>query len=546
MLRRSESEPTGSPIESILVTGATDGIGLALAETLSAKGRRVVAVGRRPPGDAPFAADDGSGGERDNLDYRQIDLSRLWHSGDGAALRSLPEKIGAVVHNAGLGVVAPPGAGDLKIFLAVLEVNLWAPIHLAHTLEERQELTPRVMVHLFVSSVMASHPCRNFASYGASKAAVEAFAWNLAAEGSGHRRVVRRTVAVLRPGSTRTGMHYKSGLLSADSPPRGAAPERVAAAAAVLLRRAAANPRRQLRRRSAGRVNTLVYAVGGLSTFFGRHRATSALRRARPFGGWRDARVVVTGGASGIGKAIVQLLAARGADVLVADLPTEEPGLVDYALDLSREEEVVAFAEFLRSEWGGGSRGGIHAVFHCAGISAVGRFGEVPLAAHRAVYEVNLRAPLLLTEELLREREGARALRRGASVVFFSTLGVRTGYPGAASYTATKAGLVGYAEGIRPDCAVDGVHICTVMPGPVRTPHARRYSPPGSREGRRRSPELVAREVVSAVEHRAAVVVPGASAKLLGVLGTLFPRLTTALFRRTLLDRTEKPLLPPQ
>jgi NAD(P)-dependent dehydrogenase (short-subunit alcohol dehydrogenase family) len=487
----------------------------------------VIAVGRRPPTDVPA-----------DLDYRQIDLSKLWHSGDGAAARSFPRPLGALVHNAGLGVLAPPGVADPDALLDVLEVNLWAPIHLAYTLEEREELASRAMVHLFVSSVMASHPCRNFASYGASKAALEAFAWNLAAEGSGDRGGVRRTVAVLRPGTTRTGMHYKSGLLSADSPPRGAAPERVAAFASVMLRRAAANPRRQLRRRSAGAVNALIYAIGSVRSGFARHRATSALRRAQPFGGWRDARVVVTGGASGIGKEIAQLLAAQGADVIVADLPSEKAGLVDYALDLSQCEEVVAFAEFLR--------GGVHALFHCAGVSAVGRFGEVPLAAHRAVYEVNLRAPLLLTEELLRERDGARALRPGASVVFFSTLGVRTGYPGAATYTATKAGLVGYADGIRPECGADGIHICTVIPGPVRTPHAQRYSPPGSRDGRRRSPQAVAREVVRAVERRAAVAIPGSSAKFLGAVGTLFPRFTTALFRRTLLGRIEEPLLPPR
>jgi len=531
----------------LLVTGGSAGIGFAAARLCAAAGDRVITLGTRPPR---------AGGELEGVLYRRFDLSRAVGVEGGAvdSRELINDFLGhedaswaILLHCAGRGRVATLGTSPVDDTLSVLEVNLWAPIALTHYVAHRhsQAQTDTPVGHLYVSSLMATFPCTRFASYGASKRGLESFAWNLRRERlPGRRQVDRRvgSVAVLRPGSTRTEMQYRSGLRGPDEALHGASPEQVAKRVCRLLRRMRARPGRSPAPRTAGVVNALIRRLGAPVTALGRVRARGSLRRTAAFTGWEGKRVVVTGAASGIGRELLAGLRDAGAEVIGVDRAAP----AEISVDLQDRGQVEALAREI------GAAGGIDALVHSAGLSAVGQFADIPLRAHRQVFDVNLRAPVLLTELLLAHdrgdtsRGGIGAFRPGASIVFVSSLGVRVGYPGAAVYAATKAGLVGYAEGIRKECAAAQVHVSIVMPGPVRTAHARRYSPAGSPEERRTKPDTVAAAIQRGMEKRWGVTIPGVSARLFGLFGSAMPGLTALLLRRALLDRIKDPLLPPE
>jgi hypothetical protein len=170
---------------------------------------------------------------------------------------------------------------------------------------------------------------------------------------------------------------------------------------------------------------------------------------------------------------------------------------------------------------------------HNAGVNAVGRFDALPWPEQRAVLEVNLAAPLVLTGALLR----AGRIAPGGSLVFVSSLSRFVSYPGASVYAASKDGLAHLARSLRSALAQRGVHVLTVYPGPTRTEHARRHAPPGSREERRIDPAELAERVFRAVERRRDVLVPGLANLSFAAAGHVLPALAELAMKRAILDR---------
>ena len=244
---------------------------------------------------------------------------------------------------------------------------------------------------------------------------------------------------------------------------------------------------------------------------------------------------VITGAADGIGRALALHAAQRGWHVIGIDRDAERlqqtqtdvtafnTTFVALQADLALAAERETLIARLQHQppallW-----------IHNAGISAVGPFAQVPLAAQQAVIDVNLLAPLELSAAVLR----TGCLDHAGFVVFLSSLSHYAGYPGASVYAATKSGLAAYARSLA--VAYPRLHVLTVFPGPTRTAHARRYSPDHSREHRRMPPETVAQAIFQAVEKRQRVVIPGAGAKAAAVLGKLWPSLSDALMKRLML-----------
>ncbi|HMO58981.1 MAG TPA: SDR family NAD(P)-dependent oxidoreductase, partial [Roseiflexaceae bacterium] len=177
---------------------------------------------------------------------------------------------------------------------------------------------------------------------------------------------------------------------------------------------------------------------------------------------------------------------------------------------------------------------------HSAGISAVGAFATSTLAHQHAVLDVNLGAPLQLTAGVLR----MGMLAPGATIVYLASLSVFTGYPGAAVYAASKAGLAAYARSLRVGLRRQGFNVLTVFPGPTRTAHARRYSPDNRYESRRMPPDQLAELVAMAIERRAAILIPGGSNRLMAALGRLAPQVSEYLMRKMVLDKLQSMALP--
>jgi short-subunit dehydrogenase len=228
-------------MRTILVSGASDGIGLALAEQYAASAR-VLGIGRRAFPEALSASV-----ARD--DYCALDLGTP-EAPD--AVRSFLDRRGVetldiLLHNAALGWYGPIAAQTPASIDELLAVNLYAPIALTHTLLDRVRRARGAIV--FVSSVHSTLPAPDFAVYTATKAALDGFARNLRVE---ERGVV--DIIVVWPGPTRTQMHAKAGVpRNRIRAARYPTPEAVAARAVAVIER------RQSRALGAG--NRLLRAV---------------------------------------------------------------------------------------------------------------------------------------------------------------------------------------------------------------------------------------------------------------------------------------------
>jgi NAD(P)-dependent dehydrogenase (short-subunit alcohol dehydrogenase family) len=175
---------------------------------------------------------------------------------------------------------------------------------------------------------------------------------------------------------------------------------------------------------------------------------------------------LVTGAASGIGKACVESLLARGAAVVGLDLAAEVEGLHARPDFLGRVCDVTS-AEQLGSALEAGVRafGGLDILVLNAGIFPGGRRIEaLPDEEWRRVLAVNLDANLAL----LREAQPLLALApRGGRVVVIGSKNVPAPGPGAAAYSASKAALTQLARVAALEWAASGIRVNTLHPDAV-------------------------------------------------------------------------------
>jgi NAD(P)-dependent dehydrogenase (short-subunit alcohol dehydrogenase family) len=186
-------------------------------------------------------------------------------------------------------------------------------------------------------------------------------------------------------------------------------------------------------------------------------------------------RVVLTGGASGIGAAVLRRLAAEGAQcVHVAD--QNQAALTELVSELSPHCEIraatldVTDREAL-SNWfnaADAAMGGIDIVINNAGImSGPIEFPETPIAAMIKVIDVNLIAMMIGTR-LAVERMHARGIEgvvmNTASVAAFNAM------PADPAYAASKAGIVNFTQSCAPLAQSHGVRVVAICPGVTDTP----------------------------------------------------------------------------
>lgn len=239
-------------------------------------------------------------------------------------------------------------------------------------------------------------------------------------------------------------------------------------------------------------------------------------------------KVLLTGGASGLGLALLAACAARGDAVTVIDIAPAPPGAAAAAwvqADLAQPETLATLAPALE--------GPFDLVVMSAGLSATGPFEDQNARAFAPLIAVNLAAPAQLLAHLVQ----TGAIADGGRVVFVASLSHFMGYPGAAVYAGTKDGLVALARSLRgPLWRAGRIVVQAVAPGPMDTPHAARYAPPGATRKGRIAPETVAQFILGQ-RGRALVPVPGPGPRLMAIFGWLAPGLATRAMRRVIYEK---------
>lgn len=185
--------------------------------------------------------------------------------------------------------------------------------------------------------------------------------------------------------------------------------------------------------------------------------------------------VLVTGAASGIGHAAAVGLARSGAQVVAMDRAAdglaglaEETAGAAHAPD-TRTVDVTDDPALRAAVSGVADRyGRLDAVVNCVGINpdAGTPSHEVDLDVFDTVYRVNLRAALVLTQAVLPPMLAAGYGR----IVHIASIAGKEGNPRMASYSATKAGLIGLVKALGREYATTGVTVNAVAPAVIRTP----------------------------------------------------------------------------
>jgi NAD(P)-dependent dehydrogenase (short-subunit alcohol dehydrogenase family) len=182
---------------------------------------------------------------------------------------------------------------------------------------------------------------------------------------------------------------------------------------------------------------------------------------------------LITGGNSGIGRAVARDLAARGAHVVISGRDTEraetavaairaDGGTADFiATALTTESDARALAQ-ASAQLAGGK---IDILVNSAGIFPFGPTAEVDEATFDQVYALNVKAPFFLVAALA----PAMAQRGWGSIVNLTTMVAHFGAAGMGLYGSTKAALVLLTKAWADEFGPSGVRVNAVSPGPTRT-----------------------------------------------------------------------------
>lgn len=255
---------------------------------------------------------------------------------------------------------------------------------------------------------------------------------------------------------------------------------------------------------------------------------------------------LLTGGSSGIGKALLNVLIQEHPDCALGNLSRTKPAAFTFdaqhrhfEVDLSRHAELEAVVPAVQA-WLRALPPGPVLVIHNAGFGNYGPFSQWPVGEHLELIDVNLRAVVALTGHLL-----PLIRERGGGFLINASIAGQLPIPQLATYAASKAFLIQWGLALGRELRRDGLQVTTLCPGPTRSQFFIRAGfaeAPGVFPGH--TAERVARVALRAWEQRRPLVTVGKRNTVMTALVRRLPlglqaRLTGYTLRRLRLDRRQ-------
>ncbi len=189
---------------------------------------------------------------------------------------------------------------------------------------------------------------------------------------------------------------------------------------------------------------------------------------------------VITGGASGIGEATAETLAAQGAKVVVADLNIEGATsvakrieaaggqAVPFEVNITSKAQLEALADFALETYGG-----VHTWANVAGIAAEGKVADITEEELDRVININLKGSVYGCQAAMR---AMKTTGEGGSIINVASASIDIGVPGYAMYAMTKAAVAQLTMSMVWEVGRDKIRVNTIAPGSTITPFTSRHA----------------------------------------------------------------------
>ena len=266
----------------------------------------------------------------------------------------------------------------------------------------------------------------------------------------------------------------------------------------------------------------------------------------------KDKVVIITGGSSGIGKAMAEVFGRHGSKIVitgrnlqdlnqaVADLKAQGIRAHGFQADVSVEDDNRRMAEETIKVFGG-----IDILINNAGISMRALFNELDLNVIKKVMDINFYGVLYATKYCLPE-----ILKSKGSIIGISSIAGYRGLPGRTGYSASKFALNGFLEVLRTEMLKKDVHVLTACPGFTSSNIRKRsLTKDGTSQGESprdennmMSAEACAQHIYKATVKRKNILILTAQGKFTVMLNKLWPGLTDKLVYKVMAKEANAPI----
>jgi len=258
--------------------------------------------------------------------------------------------------------------------------------------------------------------------------------------------------------------------------------------------------------------------------------------------------VVITGGSSGIGKALAEIALSRGAKVAVCGRNlgklqatfAASPVVLCIQADVSKEEDCNRFIADVVAKWGR-----VDVLLNNAGISMRALFEDADLKVIRELMDINFWGTVYCTKAAL-----PYILKSKGVVAGISSIAGYRGLPARTGYSASKFAMQGFLEALRTEMLRTGVHVMWVSPGftasnirnVARSADGSAQAETPLDESKLMSAEECARIILDGVAQRKRTIVMTGQGKLAVWLNKLLPSLADKMVYKHFLNEPDSPL----